>query len=70
VAQTKDAGDAGAANKNDPAHSGGQSSGPASGTNVKPSQGPATGGNPGQPGLPGNKSGPPARPSGSDSPRR
>ena len=36
----------------------GQSSGPAQGTNVAPSQGPAAAGNPGQPGMPGNKSGP------------
>ena len=36
----------------------GQSSGPAQGTNVAPTQGPATAGNPGQPGMPGNKSGP------------
>jgi hypothetical protein len=45
------------------AESGGKTSGPAAGTNVKPSTGPATGGNPGQPGMPGNKSGPPAKPS-------
>ena len=36
----------------------GQSSGPAQGTNIAPSQGPAAAGNPGQPGMPGNKSGP------------
>jgi collagen type III alpha len=35
----------------------GQSSGPAQGTNVAPTQGPAAAGNPGQPGMPGNKSG-------------
>jgi hypothetical protein len=46
-----------------PAKSGEKASGPAAGTNVKPSTGPATGGNPGQPGMPGNKSGPPANPS-------
>jgi hypothetical protein len=36
----------------------GQSSGPAQGTNVAPSQGPAAAGSPGEPGMPGNKSGP------------
>jgi hypothetical protein len=36
----------------------GQSSGPAQGTNVAPSQDPAAAGKPGQPGMPGNKSGP------------
>ncbi len=36
----------------------GQSSGPAQGTNIAPSQGPAAAGNPGQPGMPGNKNGP------------
>ena len=50
-------------NENVPAESGEKTSGPAAGTNVKPSTGPATGGNPGQPGMPGNKSGPPANPS-------
>jgi hypothetical protein len=36
----------------------GQSSGPAQGTNVAPSQGPEAAGSPGQAGMPGNKSGP------------
>jgi hypothetical protein len=65
VAQTK--GPA-AANPGDPGMSGNknvpmESSGPATGTSVKPSTAPAAGGSPGQPGMPGNKSGPPAKPS-------
>jgi hypothetical protein len=36
----------------------GRSSGPAEGTNVAPTRGPAAAGNPGEPGMPGNKSGP------------
>ena len=40
----------------------GQTSGPAEGTNVAPTQGPATAGEPGRPGLPGNKSGPAVMP--------
>ena len=40
----------------------GQSSGPAQGTNVAPGQGPASAGNPGEPGMRGNKSGPAAYP--------
>ena len=43
-------------------HERGQSSGPAEGTNVLPTQGPATAGEPGRAGLPGNKSGPAVMP--------
>lgn len=40
----------------------GQTSGPAQGTNVKPTQGPAAAGEPGTPGMPGNKNGPAVMP--------
>ena len=40
----------------------GQTSGPAEGTDVVPTQGPAAAGEPGRPGLPGNKSGPAVMP--------
>ena len=40
----------------------GQTSGPAEGTNVKPTQGPAAAGEPGMPGMPGNKNGPAVMP--------
>lgn len=40
----------------------GQSSGPAEGTNIKPSQGGGSAGEPGTPGFPGNKNGPAATP--------
>ena len=40
----------------------GQTTGPAEGTNVAPTQGPGAAGEPGRPGLPGNKNGPAVTP--------
>ncbi len=39
-------------------HEPGQTSGPAEGTNVKPTEGAGSAGEPGRPGLPGDKNGP------------